>query len=140
MEEALINKLFESFDKLDENELTLVINQVARRMIMLRASTPDSTFWYGVLMRVNKWLKTDPHVNEAEKAHLLAPPGSLNGRTRAIKSMRERSGANMAACMDIVDKWILENLHAVDPVVRASFLSNAKNAEAAKARGYTYEA
>ena len=127
MDERLYTKLSSEFDKLDENELTLVINQVARRMIILRATTPDSAFWYGVLMRVNKWLSTEPIVNEKEKELLLNPPTNVSGRTRAVKSMRERTGANMAACMEIVDAWIKDNLSRVHDSVKSSFLSSAKN-------------
>lgn len=129
---------FESFDKLDENELSLVLDQVARRMMMLRTSTPDAAFWYGVLRRVGKWLSTEPVVNEVEKNLLFSPPTNLNGRTRAIKSMRERSGANMAACIEIVDKWVLDHLDEVDAAVRNSFLSNTKNVAAARAKGWVY--
>jgi len=62
MEETLVNKMFESFDTLDENELMLILNQVGRRMLVLRCETPDASFWYGVLMRVSKWLSTEPIV------------------------------------------------------------------------------
>lgn len=133
MEEALVNKMFESFDKLDENELALVLNQVARRMLVLRVSTPDASFWYGVLMRVGKWLQTEPFVNEAEKKFLVDPPFDngrpVSGRVKAIKSMRERSGAQMSACKEIIDVWIKENFDIVHPSVKESWLCNKKNME-----------
>ncbi len=130
MEEKNVDKLFETFDKLDENELTLVLNQVGRRMLILRASAPDSSFWYSILMRVNKWLATEPIVNEDEKKLLInEQPSNLNGRTRAIKNMRERSGRNMSACMAVVDKWISDNIDLVHESVRTSYLNkiNKKN-------------
>ena len=127
MEEKLVDKLFESFDQLDENELMLVLNQVGRRMLVLRCESPDSSFWYSVIMRVAKWLSTEPTVNEAEKQVLLSPPTNVSGRMRAIRSMRERSGRNLTACKDVVDKWIKDNLAMVHESVRESFLSSDKN-------------
>lgn len=129
MEEQLVDKLFESFNQLDENELTLVINQVARRMMMLRYDTPDSSFWFGVLMRVSKWLAADPRINETEKDMLLSPPATLSGhspthgRVRAIKNMRDRSGRNMTACMAVIDGWIKDNFDSVDESVKTSYLA-----------------
>ncbi len=121
------DKSLENFDQLDENELALVLNQIGRRMLVLRSDVPDSAFWYGVLMRVNKWLATQPFVNDAEKQLLVNPPSNVSGRVRAIKSMRERSGRNMYSCMAVVDKWIKENLDLVHDSVRASYLANDKN-------------
>lgn len=122
-----MDKLLENFDQLDENQLALVLNQVGRRMLNLRFDSPDSTFWYGVLMRVNKWLSTQPSVNEAEKQLLFNPPTNVSGRIRAIKSMRDRSGRNMTACMHVIDKWIGENINTVHESVKVSYLSSEKN-------------
>lgn len=127
MEDSLTNKLFETFDRLDENGLALVLHQVGRRLLVLRCTTPDASFWYSVLMRVNKWLASEPIVNDAEKALLLNPPANVSGRVRAIRSMRERTGANMSACKEIIDDWIKENLSLVHDSVRSSWLSSDKN-------------
>jgi hypothetical protein len=133
MDEIIVNKMFETFDKLDENELTLIINQVARRMMTLRCATPDTAFWYSVLLRVSKWLATTPFVDETEKKFLINPPFDgetrLSGRVQAMKHMRERSGAQLSACKEIIDVWIKDNLSSVHPTVSASWLSNNKNVE-----------
>lgn len=128
MEETIMNfNTPANFDKLDENELRLVINQVARRMMILRATTPDAAFWYGVLMRVNKWLSTTPEVNDEEKELLINPPTAISGRARAMKNMRERSGMQLSACKDIVDAWIKDNIDKVHTSVKASFYTSEKN-------------
>lgn len=140
MDELLVNKLFESFDKLDENQLALVLNQVARRMLFLRSTTPDTSFWYSVLMRVNKWLSTEPVVNEVEKRILIDPPFDdgkpISARTRAIRHMRERSGTQLSACMKIVDKWVGENIKFVHAAVRESWLSNTNNRDSVSATSF----
>lgn len=127
-----------SFDRLDENELNLVLNQVARRMLVLRAGVPDATFWFGVLMRVGRWLQTEPVVNEVEKEYLLNPKldnGSpISGRVRAMKNMRERTGANLSACKEIVDLWIKDNIEIVHPSVKASWLCCKENMEKANGK------
>lgn len=122
--------MMEHFDKLDENELAMVINQISRRMAVLRCTSPDIAFWHGVLMRVCKWLATEPVVNESEKKLLIDPPTNVSGRTRAVKNMRERSGMNMSTCMGIIDAFIHDNLDKVHATVRASYLSNDKNRRA----------
>lgn len=130
MEETLGNK---TFDALDENELNLVLNQVARRMLVLRAGVPDASLWYGVLMRVGKWLRTEPVLNDTEKNFLIDPPldngKPISGRIRAIRNMRERSGGNLSACKEIIDAWIKDNFDAVHSSVRESWLCNKQNME-----------
>lgn len=131
MDETLINKMFETFDKLDENECALVINQVARRMMVLRCNVPDASFWYSTLLRIARWLSTTPTINEVEKEMLIDPPfveeKRTSGRVQAMKHMRERSGTQLSACMKIVDAWVENNLEVVHPIVKASWLSTQKN-------------
>jgi len=127
MEDNTLDKMFETFDKLDENELTIVINQVARRMMLLRCTTPDVAFWYEVLMRVNRWLSTDPAINDNEKNLLVSPPTGVSGRAQATISMRKRSGMQLSACKNIIDAWIKDNLALVHDSVRSSYFSSDKN-------------
>jgi hypothetical protein len=122
-----MDKLFESFDKLNENELAMVLQQVARRMLFLRCTTPDSGFWYDVLMRVGKWLNADPIVNDVEKAILHNPEPDTSGRVRAMRNMRERSGLQLSACKHIVDDWIKHNLDFVHHSVKESFLNRKED-------------
>lgn len=133
MEHMLANKLLETFDNFDENDLSMVLKQVARRMMVLRARTEDSTFWFGVLLRVSKWLSQTPVVNTVEQELLIDPPFAdnkrMSGRMQAIKHMRERSGMQLTACMHIVDAWVKDNFERVHETVRASWLSCKENVE-----------
>lgn len=126
----MLDLSLETFDNLDEDQLRLVINQVARRMLILRCTTPDVAFWHSALMRVNKWLGSTPAVNEIEEKYLTSPAENTSGRVRAIRHMRERSGMQMAAVKEIIDAWIKENLSIVHESVKNSYLTGIKRANA----------
>ncbi len=99
-----------SFDKFDEHDLSLVLQQVRRRLIMIRQDTPDAPFWFSTLVRVGKWLDNSPVLNPQEKNTILNPPDGLtSGRVRAIRMFRERTGMRLRACQDVVNKWMTDN-------------------------------
>jgi len=129
-ENNVLNKISETFDELDENELAIVLTQVARRMSVLRCTTPDMLFWHSVIMRVNKWLSTEPVLNHVEKEFLLSPPANTSGRLRAMRSMRDRSGMQINACKEVIDAWIKINIELVHDSVRASYFCNENNRKA----------
>src|SRR5438045_1102803 len=99
-----------TFEAMDERDLALVLTQVNRRMLMLRAGVPDTVFWYSVLARICKLLSASPTLTTSEKNLLSNPPKDVNARIQVIKRLRERSGARLYACRDIVDEWMKLNL------------------------------
>lgn len=125
-ETKLLNNTFEAFG---ENELTAILHQVAKRMMVLRSRTPDALFWFNVLMRVNKWLSVAPVISENEKALLLTAPGTVSGRTKAIMSLRSRSGMRLYACKDIIDTFIKDNMDLVHPSVKEGYLTSHRSVD-----------
>lgn len=119
----------QNFDQLDENQLVMVLNQVARRMLILRQDTLDSPFWYSVIMRVSKWLTTAPVMTETEKQLLINPPETSTGRMKAIRSMRARTGSNITVCRDIIDDWIKNNINIVHNSVRVNYLASTSRVQ-----------
>lgn len=101
------NKTFENFD---EHDLSIVLQQVRRRLTELRYETPDAMFWINALTRMSKWLAASPTLTEQEKEVIRNPPDGLTtGRIRAIKMLRERTGMRLRACQEIVNKWMTDN-------------------------------
>lgn len=99
----LLNK---SFNEMDIDELTIIINQVGRRILEIRQKAPNVVFWFGLVCRLSKWLNNEPHLNEAEKQLIIGPnPVQVNGRIRAIKHLRERTGMPLRHAATIVDEW-----------------------------------
>src|SRR5271157_1749737 len=101
MEDHLAKK---SFDAFDEADLSIVLTQVARRMVQLRPNTPDVGFWYNTIYKVSKFLNSFPSLNETEKQMLVKSNG--NGIINAIRSMRDRTGMRLKPCHDIVKAWV----------------------------------
>ena len=117
-----------TLNSFDENQLGMLLHQIGRRMLILRATTPDSAFWYSVLMRVNKWLSTTPILDDEEKTLLCTEPGpGVSQRIRAVRHLRDRTGMRLHACLDLVDDWISNNMNSVHESVKASYISYREN-------------
>jgi hypothetical protein len=100
-----------SFDKMDESDLALILGQVARRILQLRQTSPDISFWFTITLRLSKWLNNLPRLNDVEKRFIIGPNQvGVNGRVRAIVTLRQRSGMRLQAAKAVVDKWISDNL------------------------------
>jgi hypothetical protein len=97
-----------SFDAFDENDLALVLTQVARRMLVLRKDTPDIGFWHSTIFRVSKFLGALPTLTEAEKNILLVSNGTR--KIDVIRSIRQRTGFRLRACSEMVKSWIAKNM------------------------------
>ena len=94
------------FDSLDTYELSLVLRQLGKRMLILRQSVPDSGFWFGVVERVSQWLQYDVTLNEDEKKILIEDP---RNRSKAMLSLRRRTGMKLCAVKEIVETWMRVN-------------------------------
>ncbi len=97
-----------SFDAFDEQDLSLVLIQVARRMLALRPNTPDIGFWHSTIYKASKFLNSFPSLTDEEKNLIINTNGA--GKITAIKKMRERTGMRLRACNDIVKEWVVKNL------------------------------
>lgn len=98
-----------SFDLFDEQDLSLVLNQVARRMLQLRPNTPDIGFWHTTIFRISKFLNSFPNLTEEEKQIIInAKDGA--GKVAAVRKMRERTGMRLRACHDIIKDWAEKNI------------------------------
>jgi hypothetical protein len=101
-----------SFDLFDEQDLSLVLNQVARRMLALRPNTPDIGFWYSTLFRISRFLNSFPALTEEDKQSLLKNRGA--GKIAVIRKLQERTGMRLKPCHEIVKAWMLKNMPGVD--------------------------
>jgi hypothetical protein len=114
MEGKIITRMF---DAMDEADLALVIQQSARRLLTLRAEVPDTAFWFDTLQRITKMLNAVPTVNEKEKQLILHPAPGTNGRIRAVRNLRERTGMRLKAACEIVETWMKK--HNLDVIKNA---------------------
>lgn len=100
-----------TFDVLDEKELSMIIRQAARRMVMLKQKMPDIGFWYTTLMSISKIIENndEPVLNQTEINLILNPPPDKNGRTQAAIALRKRMDMRLRSAVLIVDKWMNDN-------------------------------
>lgn len=99
-----------AFDTLTAEELSQILELVAKRMIMLRKEDKKAGFWFSTLFRIAKWIRADLTPNVEERKLLIEYLAKKNGRAKlaAYKSMRDRAGVGLTTCRDIFDKWVNE--------------------------------
>lgn len=98
------------FNEMDESDLALILDEIGKRMLIIRAGTPSAPFWFGVLCRISRWLNNAPSLNEAEKSLVRGPwPDGVNGKIRAMINLRVRTGIRLTHSKQIVEQWIKEN-------------------------------
>lgn len=102
--------LHKTFDTYNEQDLALILKQVGLRMLVLRSDCKDTSFWYGVLMRVHKVLVNSADLTEEEQNLIRNPLPNTNGRIKATMAMRDRTGMQLKACHGIVSDWIKKNM------------------------------
>jgi len=96
-------------DGLDDKDLSYILLQVARRILVSRADSKDCSFWFFVLSRVAKWLDNPPVFTDEERLFLTNPPEGVNGKIRAIKSIRARTGMRLFEIKTLVETWMTDN-------------------------------
>ena len=105
-ENHILNKMFSN---LGEHDLAIVLQQVASRVLAIREKTPDIGFWVGTLLRIATILSESPILTSDEENLIRNPPMGVNGKMRAIQSLKSRTGMRLLACKDIVYAWIENN-------------------------------
>ncbi len=96
-----------TFDQFDEQDLSIVILQVAKRMLELRIHTPDIGFWYSVLFKTSKFLSSFPVLNDEEK--LLACDNDARSLIKATRKLQDRTNMRLRPAYDIVKEWVFKN-------------------------------
>lgn len=103
----LISKMI---DALDENDLIILLQQIGKRILVLRMNTPDAPFWFNVLLRITKWLSSEPTLNQEECDLIVNPPEGINGKVKAIIRFRARTGMRLHTARDVVEAWMTANI------------------------------
>lgn len=105
----MANKLDELFEHYNEEDLDLILKQVARRMLVLRRKSKDVVFWNETLIRIGKWLSNVPRVNKEEEDLIRNPPQGTNGYVQVIRHLRLRTGMRLKEAKEVVDVWLSAN-------------------------------
>lgn len=102
------NILDKTFDHFDENDLSLTIRQIARRMVLLKQDIPDIGFMYDTMINFSKIIEGGT-MNDEEKNLILNPPPGSDGVAKAIVALKNRLGMRVHAAKNVVDRWIKHN-------------------------------
>lgn len=105
---------------LSERDLSEVLLALGRRIVAKRQSK-DATTVFTMLTKIAKWLDGVVPLNAEEKSLLTEPqPEGINGRIRAIKCYRERTGMRLIQAKNVIDAWVVKNI--TDPSKQLSLL------------------
>lgn len=98
------------FDNIDEQDISIIIKHVARRMLLLRSNSSHASFWFNALTKFNKWIVADlKQLTQQEIEAIKNPPVGSKGWLLATRMVRERTGLGLQAAKKIVDQWLKDN-------------------------------